>query len=434
MDRQLGKRRRSKTICAVAFASFVCLPTSIYEEAPIQDYAPTLSTSIVAASPSDDTPSDKTPLDLPGEDAAKPFAASPNEKAKPVEAEDAKSIASEIAPSIRNDDVNLYLWSVYERSILKIDEHGDFTWKDAAAAARMGLPIEEYVIGGMDPDFRELLFAAGHALDAAGINWTILSAFRDDYRQGLAVGLKARFDNSFHGGSASTGGYGHGCAVDVASTDRLSDNTVWNWLDKHGEQFGLHRPLRAIDPAHVLPRPGWRELASIFRSQRISIHSEHVSENNDGGDLLEPIPPASTDNSSFAGLSEEQFLCVRPRIVYEPNPKPAPVHRLNSLVANRFTATAQRKSPKAKRIIGSGTPSHGAAEAHGPAIHPHGKAAATRHVAGFRFVPIGGPLAGCVRCSHARWLRQCQAAGRSLLVETVIAGRAAEQHPSAIFL
>ena len=390
MDHQLEKRQRSKTICAIAFGAIVCLPTSIYEEAPVQGYAPALSTSIIAVPPSDQTPPDKTPFDLQGEDAAN-LAASPYEKpsslphkidAKPIGSEDAKSIGTEIAPLIRNNDVNLYLWSVYQRSSSKIDSHGDFTWKDAAAAARVGLPIEEYVIGGMDPDFRELLFAAGQALDAAGVDWTILSAFRDDYRQILAVGLKARSDNSFHGGSAATGGYGHGCAVDVVSTDRLSDNTVWDWLDQHGEQFGLRRPLRAIDPAHVQPRPGWREMASILRSQRISIHSEPPSANNPGGALLEPIPSASIDNSSFAALSEEQFLCVRPRVVGEPNPKLATVRRLNSIVANRSASTVERNSPKAKWRIGLGTPIHGTAQAHGPAIHTHGKAAVTRHVAG----------------------------------------------------
>jgi hypothetical protein len=176
----------------------------------------------------------------------------------------------------------------------------------------------------------------------------------------------------------ATGGYGHGCAVDVASIDRLSDNTVWNWLDQHSEQFGLRRPLREIDPAHVQPRPGWRELASILRSQRI--HSEPTSADNAGGNLLEPIPSASTDHSSFAGLSEDQFLCVRPPIVGEP--KLATVHRLNSLVANKFSSIVERNSPKAKRKIGPGTPIHGTAEAHGPAVHSHGKAAATRHVAG----------------------------------------------------
>jgi hypothetical protein len=389
MDRQFEKRLRSKSICAIACASIVSPPTSIYEDAPLQGHEPALSMSIIAASSPDQAPPDKTAFDLHGEDAANPAAASPYEKpsslphkidAKPLGSEDAKSIASEIAPLIRNDDVNLYLWSVYRRSILKIDGHGDFTWKDAAAAARVGLPIEEYVIAGMDLDFRELLFAAGQALDAAGIDWTILSAFRDDYRQSLATGLKARSDNSFHGGSTATGGYGHGCAVDVASADRLSDNTVWDWLDQHGEQFGLHRPLRAIDPAHVQPGPGWRELASILRSQRISIHSEPASPNNAAGDPLEPRSSASIGNSSFAGLTEEQFLCVRPRVVDEPNPRPAIVHRLNSIVAHRFVSPAERNSPKAKWKIGLGASIHGTAQARGPAMHSHGKVAATRHV------------------------------------------------------
>src|SRR5580704_13481191 len=107
-----------------------------------------------------------------------------------------------------------------------------FPWRLAAAAARMDLSIQEYVIDGMDPDFRELLFHAGQAMDAAGINWTILSAFRDDYRQSLARGYKAHDNNSFHGGSAATGGYGHGCAVDLGSTDGdLFNSIVWNWLE-----------------------------------------------------------------------------------------------------------------------------------------------------------------------------------------------------------
>jgi hypothetical protein len=42
-----------------------------------------------------------------------------------------------------------------------VDGHGDFRWKDVSAAGRSGLSVEDYVIGGLDPDFRELLFAAG---------------------------------------------------------------------------------------------------------------------------------------------------------------------------------------------------------------------------------------------------------------------------------
>jgi hypothetical protein len=171
------------------------------------------------------------------------------------------------------DDVNQYLWTVYERSTIKRDGSGDFTWKDVTAAARLGMPLGDYVIKGMDPDFRELLYRAGLALDAAGIRWTILSGFRDDYRQWLASGYKARIDNSLHGGSAATGGYGHGCAVDIADPDHKSD-TLWKWLDANGAQagleLGLQRPFPGYDPAHILPRGAWHELADALRHDRLA--------------------------------------------------------------------------------------------------------------------------------------------------------------------
>ena len=165
------------------------------------------------------------------------------------------------------EDVNQFLWAAYERSTIKRDGSGDFTWKDVAAAARLGMSRGDYVIRGMDPDFRELLYRAGLAMDAAGIRWTILSAFRDDYRQGLASGYKARTDNSLHGGSAATGGYGHGCAVDIVDPDGKSD-TLWKWLDTNGAQVGLQRPFPGFDPAHILPRGAWHELADALRHDR----------------------------------------------------------------------------------------------------------------------------------------------------------------------
>jgi hypothetical protein len=71
-----------------------------------------------------------------------------------------------------------------------------------------GNALKTYVIGGMAPDLRELLYRAGLAMDAARIHWTILSAFRDDYRQSLASGLKAHINNSLHGASAATADMG----------------------------------------------------------------------------------------------------------------------------------------------------------------------------------------------------------------------------------
>ena len=70
-----------------------------------------------------------------------------------------------------------------------VDE--DFTWKDPKAAEKAGMSLMEYVIGGMDRDFKLKLYHALRAMDDAGLSPGITSAFRDDYRQSLASGLKA---------------------------------------------------------------------------------------------------------------------------------------------------------------------------------------------------------------------------------------------------
>ena len=192
----------------------------------------------------------------PPREAAQP--ALPTSEAEPIGASVEKAEHTRAA-------IEDYLWNVYQRSPKKQDSHGDFTWKDQIAAERLGVSVQDYVIGGMDPDFRELLYYAGVAMDNAGIRWTILSGFRDDYRQSIATGFKARPGASLHGGSIATGGYGHGCAADLGSTDGVSNNNVWDWLRAHAAQFGLQQPFPSIDPAHVQPRGGWRELAAAAR-------------------------------------------------------------------------------------------------------------------------------------------------------------------------
>jgi hypothetical protein len=208
------------------------------------------------------------------------------------------------------NQIDQYLWSVYQRSATKRDSTGDFTWKDEAAAARLGLNTNEYVISGMDPDFRELLYDLGHAMDAAGIDWTILSAFRDDYRQGLAAGFKAHRGFSFHGGSIATGGYGHGCAADLEAADGKTDSneTMWKWLDQHGEQFGIRRPMRQIDPAHVQPFGSWHEAAAELREKRADIQPAGLRSDTAGNNLEKQVFPVS---ASEAGVSEAQFECLR---------------------------------------------------------------------------------------------------------------------------
>jgi hypothetical protein len=237
-----------------------------------------------------------------------------------------------VAASAPVDEVKAYLWSVYQRSPTKVDGHGDFTWKDVSAAGRAGLSVEDYVIGGIDPDFRELLFAAGHAMDAAGVEWTMLSGFRDDFRQNLAAGLKARVDNSFHGGSGATGGYGHGCAVDLASVDRHSDDKVWNWVDRKGREFDLNRPLRAADPAHTLPMAGWHELAAILRNQRLGT-------------------PAEADPAPLGNLVIlEQYLCVRPLPPEKPAAGAQPEGSGRHTTANAAAAHVPRHDTKGNGV------------------------------------------------------------------------------------
>jgi hypothetical protein len=143
----------------------------------------------------------------------------------------------------------------------------DFSWKDPKAADHAGMPMIDYVIGGVDRDFKMRLFRMLHAAEQAGLSPGITSAFRDDYRQSIASGLKAANDRSYHGGS-SRGGYGHGLAADVVSTNganrtqRLASTEIfWGWIDKHGAEFGIGRPYLDHDPPHIAPIDG-QEYAS----------------------------------------------------------------------------------------------------------------------------------------------------------------------------
>lgn len=138
----------------------------------------------------------------------------------------------------------------------------DFGWKDPKAANRVNMPVVDYVIGGMDGDFKLRLFQMLHAAEQAGLAPGISSAFRDDYRQSIASGLKAADNRSYHGGSLR-GGYGHGLAADIVSikgatrADRLaSTNILWNWIDANGKNFGIGRPYLGRDPPHVAPIDG----------------------------------------------------------------------------------------------------------------------------------------------------------------------------------
>jgi hypothetical protein len=185
--------------------------------------------------------------------------------------------------------IDQYLWALYERTpkedTIKVQElrkvtvkkkgktvtvtksfakpvDEDFAWKDPRAAEKAGMPLMDYVIGGMDRDFKLKLFHMLHAAAAARLSPGITSAFRDDYRQSIASGLKAATDRSYHGGSFR-GGYSHGLAADLVSVNGetrrqrlISTERLWKWIDAHEKEFGIGRPYLDRDPPHVAPIDG----------------------------------------------------------------------------------------------------------------------------------------------------------------------------------
>ncbi|WP_027530858.1 hypothetical protein [Bradyrhizobium sp. WSM3983] len=147
------------------------------------------------------------------------------------------------------------------RSFTKLVDE-DFAWKDPKAAEHANMALMDYVIGGMDKSFKQKLFRMMLAAEAAGLSPGITSAFRDDYRQEIASGLKAASNRSYHGGSLR-GGYGHGMAADIVSTKGdnraqrwVSTEVLWKWVDTNGKALGIGRPYLDRDPPHVGPIDG----------------------------------------------------------------------------------------------------------------------------------------------------------------------------------
>ena len=214
--------------------------------------------------------------------------------------------------------IDTYLWSLYERTpkidTNKVEERvkatvkkngktrtvtrtdtkyvtADFAWKDPAAAERSGMSLKDYVIGGMDRGFRLRLYGALRAMDDAGLMPGITSAFRDDYRQSIAAGLKAASDSSYHGGSRR-GGYGHGLAADLVSLKgdtraerSVSSDELWQWIDAHEKELGIGRPYLDRDPPHVGPTDG-KEYADkrgrkdVKKASRTDVKKARLSTSN----------------------------------------------------------------------------------------------------------------------------------------------------------
>jgi hypothetical protein len=175
---------------------------------------------------------------------------------------DARKVVEQIKVTVQKDGKTR---TITKKATKYVEE--DFAWKDPKAAERARMSIKDYVIGGMDRNFKLKLYHALRALDDAGLSPGITSGFRDDYRQSIASGLKASSNSSYHGGSLR-GGYGHGLAADIVSVKgetrseqfRASED-LWKWIDAHGKDFGVGRPYLDKDPAHVAPIDG-REYAA----------------------------------------------------------------------------------------------------------------------------------------------------------------------------
>ena len=232
--------------------------------------------------------SDLPPMPQPATPSVLFAAMSPTD---PVQNATRPAVTSEALDACPEPDVCIdqYLWSLYERTpkvdTVKVEERikvkvknkgktrtvdktltkyvtEDFGWKDPKAAQKAGMSLKDYVIGGMDRDFRAKLYNALRAMDEAGFSPGITSGFRDDYRQELANGNKAAPDSSYHGGSRR-GGYGHGLAADVVSVkgetraERCAwSEILWKWIDAHEKELGIGRPYLDKDPPHVGPIDG----------------------------------------------------------------------------------------------------------------------------------------------------------------------------------
>jgi hypothetical protein len=239
--------------------------------------------SIVEAASSDpsQTPPESPPVQVATANPSDPVSNDVKEAVSSIEILDECLVAETC--------IDRYLWAIYQRTpkedTIKVHERRkvtvkrrgkrvtvtksftklvdeDFTWKDPKAAEKAGMPMMDYVIGGMDRSFKLKLFYTLHAAEQAGLSPGITSAFRDDYRQSIASGLKAATDRSYHGGS-SHGGYGHGLAADVVSVKGATEaqrwtstESLWKWIDAHGKEFGIGRPYLDRDPSHLAPIDG----------------------------------------------------------------------------------------------------------------------------------------------------------------------------------
>ena len=294
----------------------------------VASYEPESIVEAALPDPSQMLPADQPPVQVA---TANPSDAVPNDVKEAV-----SSIEILDECLVADTCIDRYLWALYqrtpkedtikeqERRKVTIKKKGktvtvtksftklvdeNFAWKDPKAAEKAGMPMMDYVIGGMDRSFKLKLFHALRAAEAAGLSPGITSAFRDNYRQSIASGLKAATNRSYHGGSLR-GGYGHGLAADVVSVKGgtrdqrwTSSENLWKWMDAHGKEFGIGRPYLDRDPPHLAPIDG-KEYADHHRGTT----AQHAK-----SDMKKRNRLAARDDHSVAKSSKKRKMAALQR-------------------------------------------------------------------------------------------------------------------------
>ena len=346
LNAELAKPTQATTTdnAAIEIADVATTAEAVTRMAASETAAADESESIVEVALTD--PSRMLPADLPPVQASPLDPVSNDVKAavKPIEILD-ECLVAEIC-------IDQFLWAIYQRtpkqdtnkvherrkvtvkkkgkmvtvtkSFTKLVDQ-DFTWKDPKAAEKAGMPMMDYVIGGMDRSFKLKLFYMLHAAELAGLSPGITSAFRDDYRQSIASGTKAADDRSYHGGSFR-GGYGHGLAADVVSVKGairaqrwISTASFWKWIDANGKEFGIGRPYLDKDPPHVAPIDG-KEYAAHYRGTKTQQAKSHTKKRNQlamrdvHGAVKAPKKPKIVPSGSAARHPNQGAISNRPTL------------------------------------------------------------------------------------------------------------------------
>ena len=123
------------------------------------------------------------------------------------------------------------------------------------------VPRRCLVAGGGSQFYHAILRVAGGVMDDLACNGSMLSAFRDDYRQRRASGYKAGVTNSFSM-AAAVPAVTAMAAPSTSPSLGAKKNGVWKWIDDHAAKYGFTSAATKPDPAHVQQWCGdWSKIA-----------------------------------------------------------------------------------------------------------------------------------------------------------------------------